>query len=77
MGERFVHLVKFKKLNVYYTMKMERPVKRKYFEHILIFGINGLILVIGIIIPWALMFAAPLLWVILGAILYFIYRHEE
>lgn len=49
--------------------------KRKL-EHLLIFVINIAILINGIVIPWTTMFTAPIAWIILGTLLYYMYRHE-
>lgn len=49
--------------------------KRKL-EHLLIFAINIAILINGIVIPWTTMFTALIAWIILGTLLYYMYRHE-
>jgi len=51
-------------------------IEKKKLEYLLIFGINAIILINGIIIPWTTMFTAPIAWIILGALLYYIYRRE-
>jgi hypothetical protein len=56
---------------------MIRQKTKKLIEHILVIGGNLALLVIGIVEPWLLIFAALITWFLLGAILYSMYRHEE
>jgi predicted membrane protein len=56
---------------------MTKQKTKKLIEHILVIGGNLALLVIGIVEPWLLIFAALITWFLLGAILYSMYRHEE
>jgi len=49
---------------------------KKLLEHVLVIGGNFALLVIGIIEPWLLIFAAIITWLLLGTILYMMHRHE-
>gem|GEM_PF-2701685 len=51
--------------------------EKRVLEHLLVFGINIAILINGIIIPWLTMFTAPIAWIILGTLLYYLHRHEK
>jgi hypothetical protein len=53
-----------------------RSMEKRKLEHLLIFAINIAILINGIVIPWTTMFTALIAWIILGTLLYYMYRHE-
>jgi len=56
---------------------MAKQKTKKYLEHLLVIGGNIALLVIGIVEPWLLIFAAVTMWPLLGAILYLMYYRER
>jgi uncharacterized membrane protein YuzA (DUF378 family) len=56
---------------------MAKQKTKKYLEHLLVIVGNIALLVIGIVEPWLLIFAAVTMWPLLGAILYLMYYRER